>query len=87
MVVAIAWIVFAPGNGILALLNQRAELKSIEQETQELTMENEELRAEIDRIENDEEYLEEISRRDHGMVKENEMLFEFPVKKKPAETK
>ena len=85
---ALLWLLFAPNTGFLALLRQRAELKTLQQETQDLTLENESLKKEIERIENDDEYLEEISRRDYGLVKENEMVFDFsPKKKKNKEEK
>ncbi len=81
IIIAFLWLMFAPHTGFLALLRQRAELKSLEQETQGLVKENEELRQEVDRVKNDDSYLEEISRRDYDMVKENEILFEFSSKK------
>lgn len=84
VVLALLWLLFAPQTGFLALLRQRAELKSLQQETQGLALENEQLKKDIERIETDVEYLEEISRRDYGLVKENEMVFDFSKKKKEA---
>lgn len=77
IVFAFLWVMFAPNTGFLSLLRQRSELKALQQETQGLVKENEELRKEVDRIKNDDAYLEEISRRDYNMVKENEILFDF----------
>lgn len=85
--IAFLWLMFAPQTGFLALLRQRAELKSLQQETQELAAENERLKKEAERLKNDDAYLEEISRRDYDMVKENEILFEFSSRKDKKEKK
>ncbi len=79
--VAALWLIFAPNTGFLALLRQRSELKTLQAETQNLTAQNEKLRADIKKIKTDVKYLEEISRRDYGLVKENEILFEFKKSK------
>jgi cell division protein FtsB len=42
---------------------------------------NEELRLEIERLQNDRAYLERIAREEHGMLKENERVFDFSGKK------
>lgn len=82
VILAVLWVLFAPKTGFLALLRQRSELKTLQEETQALTQENAALKKEIERIETDDQYLEEISRRDYGLVKENEMVFDFSRKKK-----
>ena len=87
VVLAFLWFLFAPKTGFMALLRQRAELKSLQEETQDLTAENEKLRQEIEKIENDEKYLEDIARGELGLIKENEIIFEFSPKKKKKEEK
>ena len=82
VVLAFLWLLLAPGTGFLSLLRQRSELKTLQQQTQVLAEQNEIMRAEIENIEGDAAYLEEIARRDYGLVKDNEILFEFPSKKK-----
>lgn len=87
VVLVFLWLLFAPQTGLFALLRQRSELKSLQQETQGLVEENEALRKEVDRIKNDDDYLEEISRRDYDMVKDNEIVFEFSSGKEKKEKK
>ncbi len=82
VILAFLWMLFAPNTGFFSLLRQRSELKSLQLETQELVEQNEEMREEIKRIEADTAYLEEIARRDYNLVKENEIIFQFPTSKK-----
>lgn len=82
VVLAFLWLLLAPRTGFISLLRQRSELKSLQEQTQVLAEKNAEMREEIEKIEGDTAYLEEIARRDYGLIKENEILFEFPSKKK-----
>lgn len=86
VVLAFLWLLFAPRTGVLSLLGQRSELKSLQEQTQVLVQQNAEMREEIEKIEGDTAYLEEIARRDYGLIKDNEILFEFPSKKKKKTT-
>lgn len=86
VVLAFIWLLFAPGTGLFSLLGQRSELKSLQEQTQVLVEQNTKMREEIEKIEGDTAYLEEIARRDYGLVKDNEILFEFPSKKKKKAT-
>ena len=43
----------------------------------ELEKENHDLRAEIDGLLNDPEYLEEIARKEYGLLRKNERVFDF----------
>ncbi len=62
-------------------------LYSMEKERQEyigrikkLEEENQRLWAEIDRLRNDKEYIEELARKKLGLLKENEVIFRFRKK-------
>ncbi len=79
---AFMWLVFAPNTGFVTLLRQRNELKSLEQEIQTLTLQNKVLKQDIEKIKTDPVFLEFIARKNHNLVKSNEMVFEFPSKKK-----
>ena len=74
---AFVWLLFAPGTGVYSLLKLRNKASRLEVETRELSQDNEELRAEIDRLKNDTEYLEQIAREKYGLVKKNEQVFDF----------
>lgn len=77
ILVALAWLLLAPGSGLLALLRQRSELQKLSAETEELARENERLQAEIDRLQIDRAYLEEVARRDFGLLKPHERVYDF----------
>ncbi len=77
------WILFAPGTGVYSLLKLRNKALDLEKQTRELTLANEQLRAEIDRLNNDTDYLEQIAREKYGMLKKNERVFDFS---KPQKT-
>ena len=86
VLIALLWVLFSPRAGVFALLKQRSELKELQQQTVELQKENVRLQNEIDRIQNDPVYLEEVARKDYGLVRKNELIYDFS-KKKPVEKK
>lgn len=72
-----AWLVFAPGNGLLSLYSQRRELQTLQAERDHLIQENNHLQAEIDKMKNDPAHLEEVARRNFGLLKPNERVYDF----------
>lgn len=87
VVVSALWILFAPGTGVYSLLKLRNQAIELEKQTRELTLINEELRAEIDRLNNDTAYLEQIAREKYGMLKKNERVFDFSKPQKTTSKK
>jgi len=83
VIVSALWILLAPGTGVYSLLRQRNKALELENQTRELRLVNEQLRAEIDRLNNDTAYLEQIAREKYGMLKKNERVFDFS---KPQKT-
>lgn len=79
-IAAAGWIFFAPGMGIYSLYSQKSRVEKLEEKKSGLEAENAHLRREIERIENDVEYLERLAREKHGLLKENEMVFDFGEK-------
>lgn len=75
------FIVFSP-NGLLRYYRLQQSLKTVQAANEELRKQNEELRAEIDKLKNDPEYLEEVARKKFGLIKKNELIFNFKKKKK-----
>ena len=74
---AVLWIVFSPGVGLVSLQKYRGELEQLEQKISELEKENSELQAEIDGLQNDPKYLEEVARKEYGLLRKNERVFDF----------
>jgi len=77
IVVAVIWLLFAPGTGVYSLVKMRSRTAALEQQTEALMQTNEELRAEIERLKNDEAYLEQVAREKYGLLKKNERVFDF----------
>ncbi len=85
LVLVLLWIVFAPGRGIFFLHQQKKDLAALKVEQKKLIQENIEMEKDIKRLQSDEVYLEQVAREEYGMLKENEMVFDFAKKKKKKE--
>jgi cell division protein FtsB len=59
-------------------------LKKVQQETAQIEQHINELQNEIDRLNNDPSYLEDIARKEYGLLKKNEKVYDFskPISKK-----
>lgn len=79
---SLAWLILAPQSGVLALLQKRAKMKSLQHKTLLLERSNKELEQEINRLRTDPAYLEEVARREHGLLKKNEIIYDFSQQKK-----
>ncbi len=80
---AVLWVVFSPGAGLLLLKGQHSDLEQLEKEITELELENHDLQAEIDRLQTDPVYLEEVARKEYGLLKKNERVYDFSKNNKP----
>lgn len=85
LVFFLAWMFFAPGSGLLVIWKKRSELQSLQERNQQLEATNAQLQQEIDKLQNDPVYLEEVARRQHNLLKKNERVFEFAPKKSDKE--
>ncbi len=85
LVCFLLWVVFAPGSGLLAIWRKRSELRSLTEQNTQLEATNSHLQQEIDKLQNDPGYLEEVARREHNLLKKNERVFEFAPRKSAKE--
>lgn len=76
------WIAFGPTYSIRVLYQTKKELKGIQEDIARLEQENTRLRTEIDLLKNDPAYLEEVARKEHGLLKKNEIIYQFSSRKK-----
>jgi cell division protein FtsB len=76
------WIVFAPGSGMFHLHQQKKHLAELKTEHEVLTQQNKEMKEDIERLQTDKGYLEKVAREDLGMLKKNEIVFDFAKEKK-----
>jgi cell division protein FtsB len=68
-------------NGIFRYYRLKQSLETLRTANEKLKKENEILIEEIARIQNDPEYLEEVARKKFGLIKKNEMIFNFRKKR------
>ena len=68
---------FLGEKGILHLLRLQKEVAQIKESNIKLEEENQKLREEVKRLQNDKRYIEEIARKELGMVKEGEIIYQF----------
>ena len=81
-ILVLGWVIFAPGRGFYHLHRQSAYLLELEEKSKTLVQESSDMARDIDRLTSDKEYLEQVAREKHGMLKDNEMVFDFSKKKK-----
>jgi cell division protein FtsB len=77
VLIAVLWVVFAPGSGIVTLVKKRSELHRLQKEKVQLEQQIEALQEDIDRLHSDPAYLEDIARRKYGLLKKNEKVYDF----------
>ncbi len=68
---------FFGDKGLLQVYRLRRELKEIERVNMELRQENDKLRVEIDNLRTNKKYIEELARRELGLVKKGEIVYQF----------
>ncbi|MFH2122866.1 MAG: septum formation initiator family protein [Pseudomonadota bacterium] len=70
-------IFFTPGKGLYFLRKQKLQVVALHAEKQDLMEKNTALREEIKRLNTDVDYLEEVAREQRGLLKKDEMVFDF----------
>jgi cell division protein FtsL len=66
-------------KGIFHLLHLRKELIRIKETNKKMDEENLKLKEEVKRLQQDKRYIEEIARKELGMVKEGEVIYQFDL--------
>jgi cell division protein FtsB len=64
-------------RGILHRLRLQKELERIKETNTHMAEENQKLKEEVRRLQNEKEYIEAIARKELGMVKEGEIIYQF----------
>ncbi|MGZ3591610.1 MAG: FtsB family cell division protein [Thermodesulfobacteriota bacterium] len=72
-------------KGIFNLLRIQKEVAGIKEKNVKLEEENQKLREEVKRLQTDRRYIEEIARKELGMVKEGEIIYQFDTPSKGKE--
>jgi cell division protein FtsB len=87
VIMALLWIIFSPGSGIVTLMSKRSELKKLQQDTARIEQQIKVLQKEIDLLHNDSRYLEDVARKNFGLLKKNERIFDFSKPQSGEENK
>ncbi len=69
-------------RGLLSIRQLVREKQELQVKADELKAENEKLKREIEALRSDRRYLESIARRDFGLVRPNEIIYQFPGQEK-----
>ena len=65
-------------RGLLRIYEMRQEKQRIERSVVDLRVENQKLRLSIEALRSDRHQLERIARKDLGLVRPNEVIYQFP---------
>ncbi len=65
-------------RGLLRIYHLSKDKREMEKRVEELKAENDRLKREIEALQSDRRYLESIARRDFGLVRPNEIIYQFP---------
>ncbi len=71
-----AWVLFSPW-GAIRYHRVSKNLRQIEAENAELRDDSRQLKDEINLLTNDPAYIEKIARKEHGLLKNNELVYDF----------
>ncbi len=70
-------------RGLLRIYHLKQEKEDIQKRLEELKVENERLKREIEALKTDRRYLESIARKDFGLVRPKEVIYQFGTTAKP----
>ena len=71
-------------RGLLRIYHLNREREQIRERFGEINSENDKLKREIEALKTDRRYLESIARKDFGLVRPNEIVYQFPSTEKQA---
>ena len=82
--ILLVWVVFAPSHSTMEYHRLKNELREAVARNRELAAQNSELQEEIDRLKTDKVYLEKIARERYGLIKKNEIIYQFEAQKEKS---
>jgi cell division protein FtsB len=68
-------------QGLLKISHLAREKEALQLRAAALLLENQQLKREIEALKSDRRYLESLARKDFGLVRKNEIIYQFPTKK------
>lgn len=82
VILALLWVVFAPGAGVVSLVRKKMEQHQFEAQLARIKEQNIKLQIDIERLQTDPVFLEYHAREEGRMLKKNEQVFDFSKKKR-----
>lgn len=76
------WVAFSPNYSALQYHRVNKRLEDVQARNTQLEKENAELQQEITRLKDDPDYIEEVARKDYGLMKKNEVTYDFEPRKR-----
>ena len=85
VLIVLAMLAFAllGDRGVLRALQSYHHKQELEQQLAEIKFEQQRLREEIRRLRKDRDYWEQLARKELGMVREGELIYQLPDAEKP----
>ena len=71
-------------RGLLRIYHLSKDRQEFQKKADELKAGNDRMKREIEALKSDRRYLESIARRDFGLVRPNEVIYQFPACQAPA---
>lgn len=71
-------------RGLLRIYHLSKDRQELQKKAEELKAQNEQMKRDIEALKSDRRYLESIARRDFGLVRPNEVIYQFPASQTPA---
>jgi cell division protein FtsB len=75
LALALLFVVCLSENGIVEYFRLKSRIHTVDASIKRLQGENVALRAEIDRLRNDDRYLEDVARKKFGLIREGEKVY------------
>jgi cell division protein FtsB len=75
------WVVFSSRTGIVRFFQVNREKEAVQTANKDLEQKNKQLQDEVDRLEKDPATIEEVARKQFGLIKKNEIIYDFSKKK------
>jgi len=72
---ALAFVVIFSQNGVLQYVKLRQQIDIVDRSIRKLEAENAVLKGQIDRLQNDDQYLEDVAREKYGFIREGEKVY------------
>nr|MBF0220903.1 septum formation initiator family protein [Desulfobulbaceae bacterium] len=79
LIVLLLWILFAP-YGANKYSHISEEIDKVSADIENISTQNKSLNDEIAKLKGDRQYVEDFARKEYGLLKENEIIFEFKKK-------